>query len=414
MSVKKLRLKLNVILEYLIALFLIIGANSVYSRLANINIHVNIITIILLFIYVLNKVIIKYKVKSTLINIKRILKKYFGFFSAFLILLLVFIIVNNTINLNFISLYLIMLPLFILIYVESRESIFIIMKNFVLITAVLSALSLLLYILIDVLHIFDYSNYVTISWGGLKKIESFYYMYFKTQDFHFHNYIFIRNTGIFSEAPMYSLILTLSVCFNELFLNSNKLIRYLLILTMITTFSTIGYISVLLIYALLLFFKSKINKRILFIIILLPLILCWFLFFNRLKSLSGSTRIDDYIASYNTWIDNNILVGVGFGNEKAIYDNMSSFRDNNKGLSNSFMVVLAEGGLYLFLIYFIPFIFTSVRYIKEKNWNYIIFNIIILFLFLTVIFFYTNVMISILALGYVSIISNKKKIQKKY
>ena len=407
--IKDIRLKLNIILEYLIAILLVIGANSIYSHLDSINIHVNIVTILLLIAYVFNKVIIKYKVKSTINNIKKIFRKYFLFFGIYFVLMIIFFILNHALNVNFISVYLVMLPLFILIYGESKKSIITIMKNIVIIVAIVSVVSLLLYLLIDVFHLLKYSNEVKIAWGGTKKVESFYYLYFKTQNFYISNHTLIRNTSIYTEAPMFSLILTLSICFNELFLKTNKFARYIFIVAMISTFSTTGYIAVTLIYMLLILFKSKINKRLLFFILTIPLILCFMLFFSRLKTSSGSTRIDDYLASYKTWVNSNIIYGAGYGNEDAIFENVSDFRRHNMGLSNSFMVVLAEGGIYLLLLYLIPFIYTSIKFIKEKNWNYVVFNIIMLFLFFLAIFFYTNIMMSIVSCGYVAIIEDKKR-----
>ena len=422
--IKDIRLKLNIILEYLIAILLVIGANSIYSHLDSINIHVNIVTILLLIAYVFNKVIIKYKVKSTINNIKKIFRKYFLFFGIYFVLMIIFFILNHALNVNFISVYLVMLPLFILIYGESKKSIITIMKNIVIIVAIVSVVSLLLYLLIDVFHLLKYSNEVKIAWGGTKKVESFYYLYFKTQNFYISNHTLIRNTSIYTEAPMFSLILTLSICFNELFLKTNKFARYIFIVAMISTFSTTGYIAVTLIYMLLILFKSKINKRLLFFILTIPLILCFMLFFSRLKTSSGSTRIDDYLASYKTWVNSSKHIGnlttqrlhlaiykttcMG-GNEDAIFENVSDFRRHNMGLSNSFMVVLAEGGIYLLLLYLIPFIYTSIKFIKEKNWNYVVFNIIMLFLFFLAIFFYTNIMMSIVSCGYVAIIEDKKR-----
>ena len=80
-------------------------------------------------------------------------------------------------------------------------------------------------------------------------------------------------------------------------------------------------------------------------------IICIILLGNRLKTNSGSVRVDDYKAAFKTWIHGNIINGVGFGNEEAIRNYMSEFRENNKGLSNSLMVILAGPLMVDFKVY---------------------------------------------------------------
>ena len=140
------------------------------------------------------------------------------------------------------------------------------------------------------------------------------------------------------------------------------------------------------------------------IILLFP---CIWLLSYKLSTNSGSIRIDDYKASYKTWIEHGIILGAGFNNEDAIIENMSKFRKDNQGLSNSTMVVLAEGGIMLFMIYLIPFLLSINYAIKNKNNNILYFDIIILFLFCTTIFAYTALMINILSKGYYIMLKEK-------
>lgn len=411
---KEIRLKINYILEYLIALYLIIGANSVYSRMLDFNLHINILTLVTLYIYILNKFFIKNSFKESIHYFKSTTKKYYHFYIIFFIYLIVFMIFNNIMEKNFFSLYLLILPMLIFIYAEQKEVVKSMMKKIVVITIALAIISLVLYLALEVLHIFNYDHSIKISWGEERDIPSFLSIFFKTQYYVIQKRIVIRNTGIFAEAPMYSLILVLALCFYEFFLeDENKLfVRTVLILTIIMTFSTTGYISVILIYLFKIVpkikIKSKFSKYIIIFIVAIATIICIILLGNRLKTNSGSVRVDDYKAAFKTWIHGNIINGVGFGNEEAIRNYMSEFRENNKGLSNSLMVILAEGGIYLFLLYALPFVYTLIKSLKNKVYNRIYFIIILLFLFMTTIFFYTNTMVNILALGYAYIIRDRK------
>ena len=411
---EEIRSKVNSILEYFIAFYLIIGANSVYSRMLEFNLHINVLTLITLFLYVLNKFIIKNSFKESIEYIKSIIKKYRYFYIVFFIYLIVFLIFNNIMEKNFISLYFLILPMLIFIYAEQKEIIKLIMKKILVITIALSVISLILYFAIEIVHIFDYNQSIKISWGEEKYIDSFLNIFFKTQNYLIHGNVITRNTGIFAEAPMYSLALVLALSFYEFFLKKEDklLIRGILILTLLTTFSTTGYISVILIYLFKVVSKIKIKnqymKYVTWIVIVISAILCTVLLGNRLKTKSGSIRIDDYKASFKTWMDGNFIKGAGFGNEDAIKNYMSEFREDNQGLSNSLMVVLAEGGIYLFMLYAVPFAFTLYKSIKNKEYNIAYFIIILLFLFMTTIFFYTNTMVNILALGYAYIIRDRK------
>ena len=59
----KIKLNIDSFLEYVLALLLILGANSVYSVTIKYNFHINILTSLVLLLYVLKKIIIKKKYK---------------------------------------------------------------------------------------------------------------------------------------------------------------------------------------------------------------------------------------------------------------------------------------------------------------------------------------------------------------
>ena len=224
----------------------------------------------------------------------------------------------------------------------------------------------------------------------------------------------------------YSLILILAISYYEFFIENQEknslLIRAILIITLLTTFSTTGYLLLIIIYLYKVFrylmrknsrsLKNNSLKYIIIVISIIAVALCAFLLVNRLRTSSGSTRVDDYVASYKAWINSSIIKGVGFGNEDTIKLYMSDFRKDNQGLSNSLMVIIAEGGLYLLLIYFIPFLISSISFYKQKKYEYLYFNVIVLFLLISTIFFCTNTMINILSIWITYMIKHIKEKSK--
>ena len=90
---------------------------------------------------------------------------------------------------------------------------------------------------------------------------------------------------------------------------------------------------------------------------------------------------------------------------------MSDFRNHNKGLSNSFMILLAQCGIYLFLLYFFPIICIVIYSKREKSNNIIFFVIIMLVLFFTTIFMYKPLMLALLACAYAYILRNNENLK---
>jgi O-antigen ligase len=108
---------------------------------------------------------------------------------------------------------------------------------------------------------------------------------------------------------------------------------------------------------------------------------------RKLGTDSGSVRLDDFKVGYNAW-KSNPLFGAGIGNDKYIQSHMSSSRMYNIGFSNSIFQILAHGGLYLALLYFIPLFVGVKQAIKNKNITNMVFVISILYLVTFTIFSY--------------------------
>ena len=88
------------------------------------------------------------------------------------------------------------------------------------IVVILAGISILCYLIFTVFKIIPPSSQMFYLWGGAREIPNYYNIYYVTQPITIHGMRFIRNTGIFTEAPMYAFMLTISVMC-ELFVRKN-------------------------------------------------------------------------------------------------------------------------------------------------------------------------------------------------
>lgn len=175
----------------------------------------------------------------------------------------------------------------------------------------------------------------------------------------------------------------------EFFIKDKSKIRNLIILTIaiVSTFSTTGYVIVILALFAKLFLKKEnktfcwiIKNSIVLIVLIGAVCAIQYLITQRLGTFSGSVRLDDFRAGFMAWM-NHPLMGNGYGNYDAIKHYMSSFRSHNTGFSNSPMYVLALGGVYLFVLYLIMIIKGLYKMIICKDWNSMSFYVLLLTLF---------------------------------
>jgi len=292
-----------------------------------------------------------------------------------------------------------------------------ILKEFSNVMLVLAVISLSIYFFGSISNIIHPTDTTTISWGGVRTVESYYGIHFNTQRQTLFETSFLRNTGIFAEAPMYSLVLSIALAI-ELFLKQKKSMWRVILfcITIITTVSITGIILMaFLIIAKFLFVdaKTKTTKHLKLLII--PLIgiigiyiLTTALSLKKNDTASFSVRMDDYKASFLAWKDH-LLLGNGYKNDASIIQYMNPSRLSNTGLSNSILVLLAQGGLYLGIFYIFPAIKMILYGVKAKKMNIVTFTVTLLILFSTTIFLYKVLAINFVAMGYAY---RKKKINK--
>ena len=241
----------------------------------------------------------------------------------------------------------------------------------------IAAYSLLFWVFGSLLHMIRSTGIALTSWTGsdtLKIVRSYHNLYYETQTTDILSYVgIIRNTSIFTEAPMYGF--HLCIAFMVEFFARPKQSKWklaLLVVSILSSFSMMAYICLALAVFFRIIFMDKRRKttQILRLCIVPMVLVAVFLFLDyilesKLGTTSGNTRIDDFIAGYKTWRENP-LIGRGFGNTKAIIQHMSSFRIYNKGFSNSLMYVLAMGGLHLMLPVFVCCVLGVVNTYADK------------------------------------------------
>lgn len=275
-----------------------------------------------------------------------------------------------------------------------------IFKYYKLIIVFICIISLLFWYFGSVKGLIPY-KYVFSNWTGTgeyQRIKSYFGIYFERQkntDLFTKNFE-IRNQAFFTEAPMSSLHFSVALMISALF---NKNIRtkviesIVLILGIISSVSSTGYIFILLLFGLIIIVKGlKSNKRIFFalfvpLIMIVVYVLVMRLVGNKLESDSGKVRLDDFIIGFKVW-KNNIFFGVGMQNSKPFRDLMGIERANNIGYSNSLMQLLGQCGLLFFIPIFIFNVLSIKKAVKNKEWNLLIFIILFDYLFIFTIITY--------------------------
>ena len=393
------------ILEYFLSLLIILECNSVYSRLYNTNNSISIWLIIVLGLLIIISLIKRKNVKR--INI------LIPFFIFYFMYIGIYMLHMSEFSERFIYLFIISLPMFILYYSLDKNNIMRLLTAMANTIFFLCFVSILFWLSGSILNIIKPTGTAIIDWGYIKTIQSYHNIYFETQYAGFFNLFLTRNSGIFAEAPMHSLVLTTGLMTNTLVCKEkSKFKNIILCLGILSTLSTAGIIIAIVVlgFDFVISRKKKTNDLLLYLILALiitviVIVLSFVIIDEKSSSISYLTRIDDYISCINAW-KTHLIFGNGFNNELAIRNYMSQFRVGNMGLSNSLLTLLALGGLYLSNLYIIPFII-SLKYYIRKNKKIIFYIFMILALFIVLIFHYKVLIINYLAIGY-SLIFNRK------
>lgn len=353
------------VIQYIFVILTVLNCNSVfYTELhGGYNSHTifNILWMFILIFLFFNS-LKKYKRHTLNLKIE---------ICCYIFIFLIYMIILFFININYINIFnminMLFSPIFLVILFcvdKNNSSLLIKAENFILVLAGIS----LVFWAMSIIGI-PTNSHITIGWNGVHSINGYFGFHFIAQG-KVNNFIgfsnVIRNTGLFSEAPMYSYVLCIALLI-ELFVRDTKNIVswrvVLLFIAILSTTSTTGLI-VLLPAILFKYIVSSNNlvKQIIFAL-LIPLVLfiIKIAMVNKIGDVTNVTtsygiRMNDIYATTHAWIQH-IFIGNGIGNDNAIKQFMYGWRllpGGNDGLSTGFLSVLAYGGIFYSLFYLIP------------------------------------------------------------
>lgn len=226
------------------------------------------------------------------------------------------------------------------------------------IATLIGAVSVIFYLLGPATDILAGTDILYYNYDHLNSGKSYYYLFFVNNDQiqNLMGHEIIRNVGIFMEAPSFANMLIFAL-FWELFQKEGKrkLRVTLLLITLLTTFSTKAFLfGSMLIAAYILFVygeKNTIIKSLRSLIIPLAgacgAVLVLIVLIKKSDTAgSMSIRMDDTYSAFVTWLQHP-LFGAGFYNMEEIYNNYkwtTMKGDPTAGLIN----ILAFGGIFMF------------------------------------------------------------------
>lgn len=351
--------KISIIIEYVLILFLIFDFYTEYSLFVEFNATYISIALLSLVLFA------KFKSKALIGR----------FLAIYLIIIFIPLLGANNIQTFFLK-YIVIVPMSMVLdskYQTGRHNLLDVFSNVMI---VLSSVSVILWIfgpLIGWLGYIPIPDFWTHNGDSIRIVESYYFLQFNTQSYIIpvlDNIEIPRNTGIFAEAPVYNLLLCIS-CGYELFYKQQKssIRQLILVVTIITTFSTTGQLYLIMagvLYALF-YTKKQLLRRILIltspILIYIVYNLINILYIDKQTTSSYEVRqstMNNFISMYRQ----NVFVGKGFG-----YIN----RNNTEEISNSIFQLLAEGGMYMFCIYAYIYVVGPFLLLLKRNHNLLCF-----------------------------------------
>lgn len=408
--VDKIENKILCILEYLVAIFIVLECRSVYLYSVDKEFYImQILGIATFCLFVANILFKKIKIKDIILDYKFILG-----LTIYNIIYIIALKMKIAEIVRYLYIFEAMFLLLYLYYKENCKNVKILLRKIVNVVIVISLISLFFHIFGTLLNLIPKTGTFKMTWGDFGKreysIASYFNMHFNIQSLNILGISIPRNTGIFTEGPMFALNIIIALAIQLFILKDKDWFKtFILAITLVTTLSTAGLIGGILCFVCYLLcnkniqekIKKSINKKrtiiicILFILIIVLAVVV--LLKQKMQTASYSTRVDDYIASILAWGDH-VIFGNGIFNEQAIINYMSDSRGVNTGVSNSIATTLAGGGVFILVIYLYAFGAMIENYKKHKDVGILCFFVIMIYLSITTVFQYTIMMINIMAL----------------
>lgn len=232
------------------------------------------------------------------------------------------------------------------------------------------------------------------TWGRTERAH-YYFIYFEIPVTALH-LPFYRNTGIFGEAPAFCGFLCAALM-SEVYLGKNNLIKKIILgMAILSTVSTTGFliIAYLIVVDIWRYLDGHDEyKTVKWLLIGIPFVLCMLIvlrvMFDTSKLASVYIRLSDYINGIKAWLGAP-LWGWGYQIDTSQF---------NAGFSNSFSLILVNGGIILSLIYYVPMLkILKVGWCKDRRLMYWLVGFVMLFFVLVI--GYTYYVLTVLAYGY--------------
>ena len=383
------------LLDYLLLTLIFISTNSIY---------VNSGYKFTPFTIVVAGMLIVINLFTTKLSISYLKKICFIVGSYYLVIIMLMLIHNEIYRIFY---FFVLFPVIIIfVLLESyRESLVKFLDKFVQVILVLVTISLFFWFFGSILKIISPTNYVVNEWMNGSEIKSYFNLYFETQGVKFLGLHFIRNSGIYTEGPMWNLILSLALMIQVLLLPKNHKRELILTFTIFTVASTTGIfiVGVLYVYKIVHHFNRR-QKLIAFSATPFIVFGMMRIFKSKANSISTSIRIDDFVAGISAWKES-IVFGSGLSNGlKVLESYMNTAIRPNMGNSDSFVLILAQGGILLGLLYFYPMF--KILFSKSFSLNLKFFSILFFIILVTSIFVTTPLFALMIAIFYASILEN--------
>ena len=384
------RLNIMSLISSITALLLVLNCQSVFQNARDTNYHIY----ELCFLFIMGESVLLVS-KS---GISRKNKKNWELYS-FIYLFIIFIYTLFSVQfgdlLRFLSRFLVF-PFALLHFMSSSSdgNKYKLFKYFVDWTAIISLITSLFWFLSSFMGLGPTSEFVW-KWSGDVYGLSYYNLYFSSP----YQYIDLipglvmrRNIGIFTEGPMFMLVLSFALLFYYMFNNIFEIQIWKIIsilVAMVTTFSVTGYIIVITIIALKIISNSKRFKNkiiISFAVLSVGLIAAVGVIEMKSSSASYLVRMDDFSTGMRAFLSNPIL-GIGYENTSTLRSFMSSSRSFNMGFSNTLFAILAYGGIILTVIYLFPICVGLKKSYTRNDKMVFLFCVLYLLLYCTVIYY---------------------------
>lgn len=393
-------LSAQTILEYVVAMLIILDGNSVYRHGVNQNYHLaflsGIAALCLLLVIRKGKIIIKDILWAAILE-------------AWVAVYFVFSFRTLDIE-NYVSLFILGLPVIFLLssMYQKRKEPFRLLYRIETILLFLAVASVILWLFGSILKILPHTSSIYLNWGRNKIVNGYFGLCYETALDTTFGIKAYRNSGIFTEAPMHNLWLCLALGI-ELFLKEKTDLKkaMVFVVTILTTLSSTGLLVAglcfLLKYWQLLKQMSKYMKIAMGVIFAaaIPMALYYAVRLMQVKSTTVSflMRLQDYTAGFKVWMKYPIF-GSGFGNLNSLYgySYATMHNLNDRGYSNSIMGLLGTGGLWFSLLYILGF-WGMLRKETIAGYRTRAFGICYLALFVLTIFFARFMSVLFLSIG---------------